>query len=417
MLRRRVLQAGLALAVGAPAVLRAGRAESTRAPDYVARLKPLLLADLKATRTPGALVLVDDPRRGRWAAALGSRNLAGDRLRPDSHLRIGSVTKTLTGTAVLQLVDRGLVGLDRPIERYLPGLVPNGRAITVRQLLGMTSGLFNTTEDRRLNALNDLYPHRSFTVPETLAFAFRHEPYFAPGQGFHYANTNFDILGELVERVTGRSLPEVLRRRILAPLKLRHTELPPLRHVQRLPGPYSRGYQFGSNSQANDAYLALLRGDLEHARITLPKGTPPNDATFWNLSYTWASGAASSTLRDMAVWVKALVEGTLLSPALQRERLRLTQGTNYGLGIAEVVPGLMGHSGAVSGFQAVIGYAAARGATIVVLANSFVGPNMLLIDALPADRMAATIQRTLFPAAATAESAAARTATVPAACA
>ena len=95
----------------------------------------------------------------------------------------------------------------------------------------------------------------------------------------------------------------------------------------------------------------------------------------------------------------------------------MTQGTNYGLGIAEVVPGFMGHSGAVSGFQAVIGYAAARGATIVVLANSFVGPNMLLIDALPADRMAATIQRTLFPAAATAESAAARTATVPAACA
>jgi len=400
MLRRRVLQSGLAMAA-APMVLRAGRAEATRTPDYVTRLRPLLLADLKATRTPGALVYVDDPKLGRWMAALGSRNLAGDRLRLDSHLRIGSVTKTLTGTAVLQLVDRGLVGLDRPIERYLPGLVPNGRNITVRQLLSMTSGLFNTTEDVRLNALNDRYPHRSFTVPETLAFAFKHKPYFTPGQGFHYANTNFDILGELVERVTGMSLPNVFRRWIFAPLKLQGTELPPLGHVQRLPSPYSRGYQFGSNTQLNDAYLALLRGDLEHAQVRLPKGTPPNDATFWNLSYTWASGAASSSLLDMAAWAKALVEGTLLSVKLQRQRLQLVPGSNYGLGIAEVVPGFMGHSGAVSGFQAVIGHSAARRATFVVLANSIIAPNTLLVEGLPADRMAGTIQRTLFPVAAT----------------
>jgi hypothetical protein len=106
----------------------------------------------------------------------------------------------------------------------------------------------------------------------------------------------------------------------------------------------------------------------------------------------------------MAAWAKALVEGTLLSAKLQRQRLQLVPGTNYGLGIAEVVPGFMGHSGAVSGFQAVVGYAAARRATIVVLANSIVAPNTLLIEGLPADRMAGTIQRTLFPMAAAEES-------------
>ena len=387
MLRRHMLQSGLAL-LAAPAVLRPAEAAAGE-PGFAARLRPLLLADLAATRTPGALVLVDDPRRGCWAAALGSRDRAGRRLRLDSHMRIGSVTKTLTGTAVLQLVDRGLVGLDRPVERYLPGLVPNGRAITVRQLLDMTSGLFNTTEDRRLNELTVRDPRRAFTVRETLAFAFRHEPYFAPGQGYHYANTNFDLLGLLVERVTGRSLAAVVAERILRPLGLRHTELPELRLVQRLRRPYARGYQFGSNLDGLDAYLALLGGDLG-AMVRVPKGAAPYDATFWNLSYTWASGAATSTLRDMAVWAKALATGTLLSPALQRERLRLVPGTNYGLGIAEVVPGFIGHTGAVSGFQAAVGHAPARRATIVVLANSIVGPNIPLIQALPADRWLAS---------------------------
>lgn len=397
MQRREILRGGLAFAACAPMLMRAAPAAAGRAPAFAADLKPLLMADLRATRTPGALVYVDDPELGRWVAALGSRNLAGARLASDSHMRIGSVTKTLTGTAVLLLVDRGRVKLDAAVERYLPGMVPNGGGITVRQLLSMTSGLFNTTEDCRLNLLTDRNPYRSFTVPETLAFAFAHEPYFAPGAGFHYANTNYDILGELVERVTGRTLPAVIRQGILAPLALADTELPPLRVVQRLASPHSRGFQFGSNTQLNDAYLALLGGDLG-AEVRLPRGTAPNDATFWNLSYTWASGAATSTLRDMAAWARALAEGTLLSPKLQRQRLTLVPGTNYGLGIAEVVPGFFGHSGAVSGFQSSVSHDPARRATIVVLANSIVAPNTPLLQALPADRMAATIHRTLYPA-------------------
>jgi D-alanyl-D-alanine carboxypeptidase len=265
-------------------------------------------------------------------------------------------------------------------------------------LLNMTSGLFNTTEDDRLNEITTRDPYRSFTVPQTLAFAFKHPPYFAPGKGFHYANTNYDILGELIERVTGKPLQKVLREFIFVPLGLDHTQLPPLQHVERLGSPRARGYQFGTNVQLNDAYLALLRGDLEHARVTVAKGTPPHDATFWNLSYTWASGAATSTLADMAAWAKALVKGTLLSKRLQQQRLQLLPGANYGLGIALVVPGFLGHSGAVSGFQAVVAHAPKSGATIVVLANNIIGPNLLLVDALPADRMAGTIQRTLFPA-------------------
>ena len=155
----------VALAIG-PAVALAEPAQvgSRTEPPYAAHLRPLLLQDLKATRTPGALVYIDDPERGRWSVALGSGDNSGTPLDLRSHMRIGSVTKTLTATAVLQLADRGLIGLDRPIERYLPGLVPNGKAITVRQLLNMTSGLFNNTEDCSLNQQLDRNPHHAFTV-------------------------------------------------------------------------------------------------------------------------------------------------------------------------------------------------------------------------------------------------------------
>ena len=364
----------VALAIG-PAVALAEPASvgSRTEPPYAAQLRPLLLQDLKATRTPGALVYVDDPERGRWSVALGSGDNSGTPLDLRSHMRIGSVTKTLTATAVLQLADRGLIGLDRPIERYLPGLVPNGKAITVRQLLNMTSGLFNTTEDCSLNQLLDRDPYHSFTVREALSYAFRHPPYFPPGKGWHYANTNYDVLGLLLEKVTGQSAPVVLRRQIFEPLQLTGTALPG-EGFAGLPRPHPRGYQFGTNVQGLNAYLALLRGDIDDARINVPRGTPPADATFWNLSYSWTSGSVTSTLADMAVWAKALATGRLLSPKLHRQQLRPAPGTTYGLGITQVLPGFLGHSGAVNGFQSVIGYSPKRGATIVVLVNNQLAP-------------------------------------------
>ncbi len=391
---------GLALIIN-PAPLRAAEppaAASTvqqSAPPFATKLKPLLLRDLRATKTPGALVYVEDPKLGKWAAALGSSNLAGAPLDIRSHMRIGSVTKTLTATAVLRLADRGLIRLDRPIAAYLPGLVPNGKAITVRQLLNMTSGLFNTTEDCSLNQLLDRDPHHSFTVRETLSYAFRHPPYFPPGKGWHYANTNYDVLGLLLEKVTGQNAPVVLRRQIFEPLRLTGTALPG-EGFAGLPRPHPRGYQFGTNVQALNAYLALLRGDIDDARIDVPRGTQPADATFWNLSYSWTSGSATSTLADMAVWAKALATGRLLSPKLHRQQLRPAPGTTYGLGITEVLPGFLGHSGAVNGFQSVIGYAPERGATIVVLVNNQLAPNTPFPQAVPADRLAGLIYRTLF---------------------
>jgi D-alanyl-D-alanine carboxypeptidase len=132
-------------------------------PPYAAKLRKLLLQQLRDNRVPGALVYVDHPQLGTWSTTLGSSNLTGAPLDIASHMRIGSVTKTLTATAVLQLVDMGLVDLDEPIDAYLPGVVPNGGAITVRQLLNMTAGLFNNTEDLSLNEALDADPLQVFT--------------------------------------------------------------------------------------------------------------------------------------------------------------------------------------------------------------------------------------------------------------
>jgi D-alanyl-D-alanine carboxypeptidase len=98
--------------------------------------------------TPGIMVLVDVPGQRTWIEGFGTSDLATKApISADDHHRVGSVTKTLTGEAILLLVDEGKIGLDDPVEKYLPGVVPNGANITIRQMLDMTSGIYNGTED------------------------------------------------------------------------------------------------------------------------------------------------------------------------------------------------------------------------------------------------------------------------------
>jgi CubicO group peptidase (beta-lactamase class C family) len=123
-------------------------ASTSKAPSYVARLRPQLLAKMQQLRIPGAIVYVDDPGQGSWTTALGSGNLATRApMQVDNSMRIASITKTMTATVILQLVDQGKLRLDDPVSIYQPE-VPNGAHITIRELLNMTSGLFDYTEDK-----------------------------------------------------------------------------------------------------------------------------------------------------------------------------------------------------------------------------------------------------------------------------
>jgi D-alanyl-D-alanine carboxypeptidase len=384
-------------------------------PAYAAKLRKLLLRQLQNDRAPGALVYVSHPSLGTWSAALGSSDLNGAPLNISSHMRIGSITKTLTATAVLRLADRGLIELDKPIAFYLPGVVQNrGQGvITVRQLLNMTAGLFNNTEDEGLNLALDANPYQVFTPQHSLNIAFGNKgnPYFDAGKGWHYSNTNYIVLGLLLERVTGVPAPALFEQLIFAPLGMRQSVMPEVASAA-IPSPYSCGYLYGTNVDSLNAYLALIGGKEGAATaVHVPPGAPPQDATHWNPAYTWTSGSAISTLSDMAIWARALGAGALLSPAMHQQQVAPTHFGNqgvvsYGLGIAEVLPAcesrnevlprFIGHNGAIPGYQSLVGYSPDTGGVIVVLANSEIAPNTPLLEALPADNLARIIQQFVF---------------------
>lgn len=370
-------------------------ASNAPVPAFAGPLRTTLTAQLGQLRTPGALVLVDAPGKGTWQAGLGVGNIVTNTpLTTDDHMRIGSITKTFTATVILQLVDEHRLGLDDPVAKYIPQ-VPNGAHITIRELLNMTSGIFNTTEDDGLNQSLDKEPRKVWTDAELFAVAFGHPPYFPPGTGFHYSNTNYDMLGAIATQLGGAPLPDLMRTRIFDKLGMTQTSLPP-RDTVAIPDPHQRGYDFATNVQGNVAYQAVLAHDVAGAQITAPPGAKPMDTTDSSLSYSYASGAAISTLHDLQIWAKALGTGVLLSPATQRERLQFG-AYKYGLGIDHNLDGFIGHNGAVPGFQSILGYEPTTGAIVIVLCNLQIAPNLFYGKALPADALAGSILQQVFP--------------------
>jgi D-alanyl-D-alanine carboxypeptidase len=185
---------------------------------------------------------------------------AGLGARPDQRFRAGSITKTFTATIVLKLVDEGKLRLADPVARYLPGLVPAARHITIRQLLGHRSGLVNFTDYAGwLEAAE-----RSSTVGprDVVRFATSQAPAFPAGASWSYSNTNYIALGLVIEKITGHSYAQELSKRILEPLELRRTELAATR---RLPDLDDQGtnprlpWRPGASSPTRGISLASIR--------------------------------------------------------------------------------------------------------------------------------------------------------------
>ncbi|MGW1840885.1 serine hydrolase domain-containing protein, partial [Streptomyces sp. NPDC002067] len=315
-----------------------------RPPDTTA---PALRA-LVAAGAPGAASLVT--RRGQFAAARYSAAGVSDlrTRRPmgrDDRFRAGSLTKTLVATVVLQLAAERRLDLDDSAARLLttghgppPGLPRGALAplsrVTVRQLLGHTSGLFNYTADPALARGLDgpgFAAHRydTHTPAELLRRALRHPPTAAPGARYAYSNTNYLALGLIVETVTGRRYADEIHRRILVPVGLTGTSFPGTRTA--LPRPHGRGYA----------------------------GTGPRrtDATDLNPSWAGPAGEMVTTLDDLNLFFAALLGGQLL-PAREMAELRDERATRgvYGLGLYTTrLPcgvTVWGHSGDIPGSYA-----------------------------------------------------------------
>ena len=310
------LAAGAALTVGAVAFGAWSRIDTT-----ASAVTPLTerMQGLIEDGFPAALasVITADGQRDAVAVAVGKGNLESGAKPPvDGEVRIGSNTKTYVATVVLQLVDDGRIKLDEPIETYLPSLVVgdgiDGTKITVRQLLQHTSGLPEYANEIAADAFG---VQNTYINPrDMLDVALAKPAVFSPGERWEYSNTNYLVLGLLIERLTSRTLHEQIDERIIKPLGLDHTYLP-VPGERNVRGKHPLGYHQGDT------------GELR-------------EITAMDPSFAWAAGAMIATPSDLNRFMQALLDGELLSDASLAEMKTsvpagddLWPGASYGLGL------------------------------------------------------------------------------------
>ncbi|MER6971948.1 serine hydrolase domain-containing protein [Nocardioides sp. NPDC000445] len=307
------------------------------------------LEDLHRAGMPGAVAEVRDGD-DVWRHAAGVADLTSRRpMRTDLRHRVGSVTKSFTAAAVLQQVERGVIELDHPIGDYLPGLVPGepGRHITVRMLINHTSGLreylpyaypslaaFPGVARTTPDSLED-NRRRTFDPHELIKLGVEAPPTGRPGsEPGVYSNTNYLLLGQLLEEVGGLPAEQLIARDVIAPAGLEHTRFPSGLSVS---GPHSRLYE---------SWFGMF--------------DPPRDFSVFDMSWVGVSAALVSTVADLDRFFARLLAGEVIGLPMLAEMQRTVpviafDGTliDYGLGLhRREVPGVgtfWGHDGSVWG--------------------------------------------------------------------
>jgi len=303
---------------------------------------------MEESRSPAAIVGVWAPGEGIWLVAKGKADIeTGQLAQIKDKTRLGSITKTFVATAVLQLVDEGKIGLDEAANKYL-SFMPGESKVTVRQLLNHSSGIFDAENDDPIfaKAVNE-NPSRRLFPQEIVEVSLAHEPYNQPGKGAHYSNTNYKLLGMIVEEVTGKELGVVIQEKIIDRLGLSNTVFATQPDIR---GDHLHGY-------------AVLESE------TIDVTTQPS---IWIL---WASGNMVSNLQDQKEWARALGRGTLLSKKTYEEMMSWieietrTGKIEYGLGVFKVGDSFIGHAGVVTGYYGRIAYDPGTDITIVLFFN------------------------------------------------
>lgn len=311
------------------------------------------------TSAPGAVVAIRTPE-GTWVGTVGFQDW--ERTVPmtaDVNQRVGSVTKTFTVTALLQLAEAGTLSLDDPIEQYVPGM-PNGTA-TLAQLAEMRSGIPSYTFDEGFQTTLFSDPNHVWEPQQLVDLVKGQEAMFEPGTMTFYSNTNLILLGMVIEQVTGKPIDRVMQEQIIEPLGLEHTIMPT---DGTYPEPHPQGY--------------TMQG---------VEGDTPSDATDWNPSWGWTAGSMISNMDDLLVWGEALVTGEgILSSEMQAERLDSfdfdvpvyagpgktapqTPARAYGLGLGLALD-WYGHEGELPGFNTYVQHYDPEGITLVVMVNA-----------------------------------------------
>ncbi len=347
-IRRTLIASAAFLGLAAPAATAASNIHAEHRSDRTAVLEQRMDA-LVAAGVPGAVLLVRDGRSTMRLAAGKSDISTGTAMRVGDRFRVASLTKTFAATIVMQLVDEGRLSLEDSIDHWLPGAVPNGANITVRQLLGHQSGLFDYQNDARI-----LEPYLSgdfgyFWSPLALLdVSNSHPPMFVPGAGVSYSATGYVVVGLIIEAVTGHSMGDEMRTRLFRPLGLRSTSYPT---SPRIGGRHAHGY------------------------LNVP-GQPLLDVTGISPSYYWTTGNIVSTVRDIGRFYRALFGGRLVSGARLAEMQTTrpdARGVDWGLGLYRghlSCGAYWGHDGAAPGYLSVAFESPDQHREVVALVNS-----------------------------------------------
>lgn len=338
-----------------PASQEAGLGQRT-----VAKLQRILDNQVKNKGVAGLQAAVRLPGGELWVGTAGNAEFGPDRpIEDDTQFAIASVTKTFTAALILQLAEEGLIDLDAPFGAYFRD-APRKDKVTVRQLLSHTSGIHNYWSSKRYSAISRAWwetpgagglkarDHR-WTYAEMLDLVKNGD--FKPGEDYQYSNTNFLILGQVAEAVTGEPLHKLFKRRFFEPLGLDDTLYQPEQKPR---------------ADAAHGHWAWPGGFTDHTKDS------PYVPFMAAASIADAAGAMASTAGDLAIWAGELYGGDVLSQEMLDQMTDFQRPGWYGLGAdVGVFAGhrAYGHRGGIRGYESSMWYFPRSGVSVVLLSN------------------------------------------------
>jgi D-alanyl-D-alanine carboxypeptidase len=289
------------------------------------------------------------------------------KMQPTDLMLAGSTGKTFFAAVAVQLIEAGKLDLDAPISKYLGtrpwfSRLPNSKDATVRQLMTHTSGIVRYEFNEKFTADLRAQPDKVWTREEQLAYLFDTQAPFAAGQGWDYSDTNYMVLGLIVEQITGAKYYDLIRDRFLKPLGL--TDAVPS-DQRRIPG--------------------LVPGYVGEGDPILPAGDVMKDGVLVvNPQLEWAGGGFATSPVALAQWGHELYAGRALSDKARRLMIdsavpaKLGAGSQYGLGViirppapaAAMTSITWGHSGYFPGYMSELIYVVDTGVTLAIQINS-----------------------------------------------
>ena len=321
------------------------------------KLQQVLDTELGRHNGIGVSAAVIIPGRTPWHGVSGVSHWT-TAITTDMLFGIASNTKNFMAALILQLAEEGKLSLEDPLSKYLPSYPNIDSTITIRQLLNHTSGIYHFTDHPSIWDTIFSNQMRLWT-PEEILTNFVLQPYFSPGTGWHYSNTNYTLLGMIVEVITGSKVSTELRIRFWDPLGLTRTFFDIEEQITGVMA--HRWYDFFGDGTPDDISFLIRTSEY---------------------SAYWTASAIFSTADDLARWSQALFRGNVLSQSSLDQMLTFHSPTpgeplmiGYGLGTVKILPALIageeafGHGGWVFGYRTAMIYFPEYGVSISILMN------------------------------------------------